>query len=123
MVKSSDLSWIVVSDLNKAKHFFTHTVGLKELSCSEEFGWAELGGESGGAVVGLAEENPMMGDIKAGSNAVITLTVEDAEKTTEEFEEKGIPLVGEMMEVPGHVKLQMFKDPDGNLLQIVEKLD
>jgi predicted enzyme related to lactoylglutathione lyase len=123
MVLSSDLSWIVVSDLKKAKEFFTNIVGLKVLNVSEEFGWAELGGESGGAVIGLAEESPMMEGITAGNNAVITLTVEDADKATEALKKKGVELVGDMMEVPGHVKLQMFKDPDGNLLQIVEKLD
>ncbi len=123
MVLSSDLSWIVVSDLNKAKDFFTEVVGLKVLNVSEGFGWAELGGENGGAVVGLAEESPMMEGIVAGGNAVITLTVNDADKMAEDLEKKGVELVGEMMEVPGHVKLQMFKDQDGNLLQIVEKLD
>lgn len=124
MVLSSDLSWIVVSDLKKAIKFFTETVGLKILNVSEEFGWAELGGETGGAVVGLAQENLEEDEgFVAGSNAVITLTVENAEKAAEELEKNGVQLIGEMMEIPGHVKMQLFKDPDGNLLQIVEKLD
>ena len=122
MIKSSDLSWIVVSDLKKAKQFFTTSVGLKELKYVEELGWAELGGEDGGSVVGLAEANPTM-DLEAGKNAIITLTVDDCDKMAEELKKRGVSLVGEVMEVPGHVKLQMFKDSDGNLLQIVENLD
>ncbi len=123
MIKSSDLSWIVVSDLKKAKQFFTETIGLKEHSYSEAFGWAELKGESGGALIGLAEESPMMEDMKAGQNAVVTLTVDDIEKVSQEIEKKGVKLIGEMIEVPGHVKMQMFSDLDGNLFQLVEQLD
>lgn len=122
MIKSQDLSWIVVSDIKKAKDFFTKTIGLKELKFAQEFGWAELGGENGGAIIGLAEEGPMM-ETKPGSNAVITLTVDNLEKTIQAYQKAGVELIGETMEVPGHVKLQLFKDLDGNLFQIVENLN
>lgn len=122
MIKSSDLSWIVVSDFKKAKEFFVQQVGLKELASAPEYGWAELGGETGGSVIGIAEESSMM-EVKAGSNAVITLSVEDIEKSVQDFEKKGIKLIGEIIEVPGHVKMQMFSDLDGNLFQLVQKLD
>lgn len=123
MIKSSDLSWIVVADIKKAKRFFTESVGLKELSFSEEFGWVELGGEKGGAMIGLAEESPLMENLKAGSNAIITLTVENIEKTCQMFKDKGINLIGDIIEVPGHVKMQMFSDLDGNLFQLVQNLN
>jgi predicted enzyme related to lactoylglutathione lyase len=119
MMKSSNLSWIVVSDLKKARKFFTEAVGLKERTCAEEYGWAELTCEEGGATIGLAQENEEMG---AGENAIITITVDHLEKTVAELKKKGVNLIGEIMEVPGHVKLQMFTDPDGNKFQLVQTL-
>ncbi len=124
MVKASNLSWIVVKDIKEAKKFFIDQVGLKELSSSEEFGWVELGGqEDGGSIIGLAEENPAMDDLKAGTNAIITLSVDDLDKSVQHFQDQGIKLVGEVVEVPGHVKMQLFSDLDGNLFQLVQSLD
>jgi len=120
MLKSSDLSWIVVSDVKKAKKFFTETLGLKELNYAEEFGWVELSGQDGGCMIGLAQANEEMA---AGNNAIITISVDDIEKSRSEFEKKGVQLIGDIMEVPGHVKLQMFTDLDGNKFQLVENLE
>ncbi|NGX60974.1 MAG: hypothetical protein K940chlam9_00451 [Chlamydiae bacterium] len=122
MIKSSNLTWIVVSDLKKAREFFVKKVGLKELTYAEEFGWVELSGAEGGSRIGLAEKNDIDG-LEPGINGVITLTVENLEASCKEFQAKGIKLVGEVMEVPGHVKLQMFQDDDGNYLQLVERLE
>ena len=120
MLKSSNLSWIAVSDFKKARKFFTETLGLKELTCSEEYGWLELSGQEGGSMIGIAQANVELG---AGKNAVITLTVDNLDTTVAEFKKKGVHLIGEIMEVPGHVKLQMFTDLDGNKFQLVESLD
>ena len=51
-----------------------------------------------------------------------TFTVPDIKKAIGEMSKKGVKLIGEMMEVPGHVKLQFFVDADGNTFQIVEEL-
>ena len=39
-LKSMDLAWIVVNDLQKAIKFYTETVGLKLVEFHEEFEWA-----------------------------------------------------------------------------------
>jgi hypothetical protein len=36
---------------------------------------------------------------------------------------KQVKMLGEMMEVPGHVKLQMFQDSDGNHFQLAQMLE
>lgn len=120
-VKEIALSWIVVSDLPKATKFFTECVGLKISQASEEYGWVELSGYEGGATLGLAAvgaHNP----ISPGHNAITTFTVDNIEKATADFSKKGVKLIGEIMEVPGHVKLQLFADLDGNKFQLVEDL-
>ncbi|CRX37685.1 VOC family protein [Estrella lausannensis] len=115
------LCWIVVKDIEAAIKFYTETVGLKLKDYSPEFGWAELAGAEG-SILGITKENPEFGS-KAGTNAVVTITVESIEKAREEFLQKGVKLVGEIMEVPGHVKLQSFQDKDGNSFQLAEMLE
>jgi len=121
VIKESKLAWIVVSDLAKARKFFTETLGMKETSYDEGFGWIELTGRDGGSTLGVAK-NSSYSPLSPGQNAVVTFTVEDLEKTKQEFIEKGVELVGEVQEVPDHVKMQLFRDPDGNYFQIVEML-
>ena len=114
------LCWIVVKDIQKAIEFYTNTIGLKLKEYNEEFGWAELSGEEG-SIVGLAQENPHI-DSKAGTNAVITITVKDLVKACDHFLKQGATLVGEIIEIPGHVKMQTFLDKDRNTLQLAQIL-
>ena len=120
-VRGNLLSWIVVKDVNAAIKFYTEVVGLTLLEQSAEYGWAELAGPEG-CRLGIAEECEKM-DAKAGTNAVITITVENLDAACLFFKEKGAQLIGEIMEVPGHVKMQTFIDHDGNKMQLVQKLD
>lgn len=114
------LSWIVVKDIDAAIKFYTETVGLKLKEYSPEFGWAELSGPEG-SILGLAKENPEF-DAKAGTNAVVTITVGNIETARADFQKRGVKLIGDIMEVPGHVKLQSFQDKDGNNFQLAEML-
>lgn len=118
--QSIDMVWIVVKDVKQAIHYYSDILGLKLISFQEEYGWAELQGESGCmmGIAGCCDYNP----IKAGSNAVITLSVKDLEKTKMEMLGKGVKMVGETQEVPGHVKMQTCVDADGNHFQLVQKL-
>lgn len=118
-IKGMHLAWIVVNDLKAAVKYYGEVIGLQVKEMNEAFGWAELEGHEGGARLGIAQTNPRE-PIKAGSNAIITLTVDDLEKSIAELSQKGVKLVGKMIDIPGIVKLQMFEDADGNHLQIVQ---
>lgn len=115
------LSWIVVKDLKSAIEFYTKIVGLKLMQDISELGWAELSGDDG-SILGIAQESPQM-ENKAGTNAVVTITVENIEAARKSFVEKGANLIGEVEEIPGHVKMQTFTDKDGNFMQLVQTLD
>jgi predicted enzyme related to lactoylglutathione lyase len=121
-VKKSNLSWIVVSDINKAKNFYHDILGMEIHTSSPEHGWVELIGKDGGALLGLAQSNAHNA-IKEGSNAVVTLSVDNIEKSKSELVEKGVSMIGDIIEVPGHVKMQMFTDFDNNHFQLVELLE
>jgi predicted enzyme related to lactoylglutathione lyase len=121
MKKNIELVWIVVADFKKALQFYTEIVGLTIQNSNEEFGWAELKGKEG-AILGIAQASAEC-PIAPGSNAVVTFTVDDIQKAIEELRTKDIELVGDIQEVPGHVKLQLFKDKDNNHFQYAECLD
>lgn len=114
------LAWITVADIKKAIKFYTEVLGFELHEFNEEFGWAELSGKEGSRL-GLAQECPEHGN-KAGTNAVITVTVKDIAQAINELNDNKVKLVGEVMEIPGQVKLQTFTDQDGNAFQLCELL-
>jgi predicted enzyme related to lactoylglutathione lyase len=131
-IKSMKLGWIVVSDMKKTKKFFTETLGLNTTNESPEHNWMELQGKEGGFYLGVgqfdaedacADKNDECNDDAVGMNAVMTMTVDDLVKTKAELEAKGVQFIDEIMEIPGHVKMVTFVDPDNNMFQLVEELD
>lgn len=120
-IKKIELAWITVSDFEKSLEFFTHVVGLEVVNRDDTMGWAELRGKDG-SFLGIAKSNSF-NPVKPGANAIVTMTVENIDAARKEFQQKGAKLLGDVMEVPGHVKLQMFVDDDNNHFQLVETLD
>ena len=119
-VKGIHLSWIVVSNIESAIKFYTETVGLTLMEFSKEYGWAELMGKDG-ARLGIAQHNSSS-EVAIGGNAVVTISVADIEKAKLGFLAKNVQLIGDIIEVPGHVKMQTFKDTDGNTFQLCQLL-
>jgi len=118
-IKGMHLAWIVVSDIKKAIKFYTETVGMKMNSFDEEFGWAELAGHEDGARLGIAQTSEHEA-ILPGQNAVFTLSVDDIQTTKSDLSKKGAKMVGEVLDIPGVVKMQTVVDQDGNHFQLVE---
>lgn len=120
-IPSIGLVWIVVDDHKAAVKFYTEVVGLKLMESSEEWGWAELEGKNGMRLgIGKWDEKC---DVKPGDNTILTFTVDNLDAKKAEMIQKGAVCVGDVQEVPGHVRMQMIKDLDGNQFQIVQKLD
>ncbi len=119
-IKGLDLCWIVVENLNDAISYYTKVIGLSLREHHEQFGWAELEGARG-ARLGLAQADEKMG-MKAGVNAVFTLSVENLEAKCSELEAAGVRMIGDVMEVPGEVRMQLCADKDGNQFQLIEQL-
>lgn len=115
------LSWIVVEDIEKAIKFYTEVAGLELKEYHKEFFWAELSGPNG-ILLGISQESPE-NPIRAGQNAVITLSVENLEDAMTHFNAHQVTFIDEVVEVPGHVKMRSFRDASGNIMQLVQKLD
>jgi len=121
-IKKISLCWVNVSDIERAKKFFKDSCGLElTADSSVEHGWLEFIGVEGGTSLGVAKSsNENQDDV--GTNAVITMTVDDLVATKRTMEQKGVAFIGDIMEVPGHVKLATFVDPDNNTFQLVEEI-
>ena len=55
-------------------------------------------------------------------NAVLAMTVDDIVAAKKELEGKKVSFIGDIIEVPGYVKMATFADPDGNIFQLVQEL-
>jgi predicted enzyme related to lactoylglutathione lyase len=124
-IKRMDLAWISVKDIQQSQKFFGETLGLTITSSTPEYGWLEVMAKEGGCLLGIGQGSESDADespVKPGSNAVLTMTVDDIVAAKKELEGKSVRVIGDIIEVPGHVKMITFADPDGNIFQLVQDL-
>lgn len=124
IVKRSDMAWITVSDSSKEKKLFVDILGMKIQADAPEYGWMELVAKDGGSALGIGQYNPEYSkEVKPGQNAIVTFSVDDILAAKRVLEKNGVTLLGDIVEVPGHVKMLFFADGDGNKFQICQLLD
>ena len=121
--KADATPMIPVKDLDQARKFYEDTLGLKT---KDEWGGEGITMKSGGTTIN-AYRSQFAGTNKA---TALTFQVDDAEKEVRDLKEKGIFF--EKYDLPGleqrgdlyvgehGFKTAWFKDPDGNILSLVE---
>jgi predicted enzyme related to lactoylglutathione lyase len=120
LIKKMKMSWVLVSDIKEARNFFEKTLGLKVEGFTPEHNWMELStGSSDDAHLGVGQPDGAS-HFKAGMNAVVTFTVDNILEAQKLMKEKGVTILGDIEEVPGHVKMLTIKDKDGNIYQFCE---
>ncbi len=120
------MSTCTVKNLESAKRLFVDLLGLELKDYAPEYNWMEIGGEQG-SLLGIGQESTECGaaDVQqtAGNNAWVSISVDDVDATKKHLEDNGVEFIGDIFEVPGHVKMALFKDQDGNRFWITQKLD
>ena len=118
------LSCITVSNLAKAKHLFVDLLGLEVTDSQEAYNWMEVGTKKGSLIgIGKASKEGDGCGMEAGSNAIVSIGVEDLEEAIAHLKANKIKFIGEIMEVPGQVKMILFQDFDGNKFFLCEQLN
>jgi catechol 2,3-dioxygenase-like lactoylglutathione lyase family enzyme len=120
--KADATPMIAVKDLDRARRFYEDTLGLKT---DDEWGDEGVTLKSGDTLINVYRSE------FAGTNKATALNfdVDDIEKEVSELKEKGVFF--EHYDLPGleqrgdlHVaegfKTAWFKDPDGNILSLIE---
>ena len=85
---------------------------------ADEAGWAELVTPTAGVTLGLGQNEEVDG--AGGTTPVFGVVDVDAAKA--DLEAKGVRFDGDVVEVPGMVRLATFFDPDGNSYMFAQSL-
>jgi catechol 2,3-dioxygenase-like lactoylglutathione lyase family enzyme len=121
--KADATPMIPVTDLDRARKFYEDTLGLKS---KDEWGGEGVTLKSGDTLINVYRSE------FAGTNKATALTfeVDDIEKEVGELKEKGIFFEhydlpglrpeGDLYLGEGGFKTAWFKDPDGNILSLIE---
>ena len=125
-IKAVKLVWITVSNLEKAEDFFSQVLELPLALSDKKNGWLEFSTPEGfrlGVLQWYQDSCCASKEICTegpGTNAIITMEVEDLVAVKSSLESKLVQFLGPIMELPGHVKLATFVDPDGNKFQLMQ---
>jgi catechol 2,3-dioxygenase-like lactoylglutathione lyase family enzyme len=122
--KADATPMIAVKDLDRARRFYEQTLGLKT---KDEWGGEGLTLKSGDTVINVYKSE------FAGTNKATALTfeVDDIEDEVRDLKAKGVFFEkydlpgleprGDLYVGEGGFKTAWFKDPDGNILSLVEE--
>lgn len=85
-------------------------------------GW-KIGGDEGSLIgVGQESQEGEGCNLKAGSNAVISIEVYNLENAIKHLKKQKVKFHGEIIEIPQEVKMILFEDFDGNRFFLTEAL-
>ena len=105
---------IVVSDIDRARDFYSNVLGLREIARPATFDffvvWYDLGGQHSHLIPRDQAET--------ASPRHFALHVGDAKAARAHFEKKGVP-TRETTPIPGCDRF-FIHDPDGNLIEIMQ---
>lgn len=105
-----------VRDIEKSKSWYRDVLGCSVFYELPEQGWCELTTPCAGAVVGLNEDP----DAKPSPVNAMSFGVKDVALAQQWLVKKQAKLEGDVIEIPGVVKLLYFHDPDGNRLMFYQ---
>jgi catechol 2,3-dioxygenase-like lactoylglutathione lyase family enzyme len=103
--------WYQVSDLERARDFYTGKLGFTETYTDDD--WAKL--ERGEMQIALAEGDPQP------EGPVASVDVEDVKSEADRLRSDQVE-VGTVLELHDEVRVVDVYDPDGNRLQLVQQL-
>jgi predicted enzyme related to lactoylglutathione lyase len=117
-IKKIGMSIVAVSDIGKAKHYYSQVLGLA--INFEKNDYLEVR-STDQTILPISKESKEE-NFEAGKNAPINLIVDDIHKTKAELEAKGVIFLTDIINLSDYLKLALFEDPDKNKFFIIEKL-
>lgn len=107
-----------VKDVKAAKAWYADVLGFQVVYDLPEQGWCELATPAQDAKLGLSEN----AETKGSGDAFVSFGVKDMTAAKAALVAKKVKLDGDVVTIPGTVKLLYFTDPDGNRLMFFEPL-
>jgi catechol 2,3-dioxygenase-like lactoylglutathione lyase family enzyme len=116
---------IFVSDIVKAKKWYTEVLGMKLIKEYPEI--KSLLMELGDVEFYVETPTPEWGEgwntVKIGGRTPIIFKTKDIKQTVEELKRKGVRFVEEISKRPWGQLKAVFVDPDGNEFNLVQVID
>ncbi|RYY25007.1 MAG: VOC family protein [Sphingomonadales bacterium] len=109
---------ISVTSLDAAIPWYQELFGMTLLYRIDEIAWCEMVSPVARVTVGLSQVET----VPQGGGATLTFGVADLDAAKAVLDAKIIRQDGEIMEIPGMVRLLTFYDPDGNALMFYQDL-
>lgn len=118
MITGVDFVCVPTSDLARAREFYTEVLGLAPSSVWQGPGQDALGAEfeTGGVTLALLD-CAALGIEFSPNNVPIALQVQDVEAARAELESRGVEFGADTID-SGVCHQALFKDPDGNALDL-----
>ena len=114
MLKGIAVVWMPVQDIDRAKNFYSETLGLP--ITKEDGDWAEV--DANGLTIGLNGREPAGAQAEGGP--VVTFQPESSlEDTVSELQNQGVEVPAGVSEHPWG-RVATFKDSEGNDVQLYE---
>ena len=105
-----------VTDLDRSIAWYQDVLGFELLYKRDEIAWGELSTGVDRVNVGLSERQEAGGP----GGATLTFGVTDLEAAKAALDEHGVRQDGNILEIPGLVRLLTFFDPDDNALMFYQ---
>ena len=120
MIKGVKDVYYNVSNMDKAVKFYRDVLGMNLIATSPYWTALEIGGVQIGLHWSGGEPVPAIRFDEHGSHngATVTLFSDDLGADTQNLMTHGVEIVGQLDEEWG--KLTVFKDPDGNILKLMQ---
>lgn len=122
MINHIQVTGVTVSDQDKAKEFYTETLGMAlriDQQMGPDFRWLEVAPENGQASISLAAP---MGDSTPGGMTGLIFDTSDVKGAYETLKAKGVNFIEEPTEQAWGAIQAIFSDPDGNIFSLVQRL-
>ena len=111
---------IFTTDWDRSVDFYQETVGLPLTFADQAFAWAEF--DLGGARLGIEgiDAGAQQVDALVGRFVGVSITVDDLHLAYAQLTDKGVEFTAPPEKQPWGGTLAHFKDPDGNVLTLLE---
>jgi catechol 2,3-dioxygenase-like lactoylglutathione lyase family enzyme len=112
---------LFVSNIEDARDFYAHTLGLRLLADGSRFGYCVFAaGPISLVVESVAPDAPADDQILVGRFSGLSFAVDDIAKTHRELADKGVVFTEEPERQAWGGIVATFKDPAGNQLQLAQ---
>ncbi len=115
---ASVVAVVYVTDFKKAVSWYGNVLGFQPDYLMEEMQWGELKTNVPGLTLGIQVTDTPGGE----GGQRLTFGVKDIEAARATVLAGGGTLDGDVMEIPGMVKLADWRDPDGNRFMFAQSL-